>query len=71
MVLPNSTLRKGGAANDQGRGVSVTNYNDFRGADPTAVAAISSRIDQMEQICRAGSSRRCRTRAALRVEVRR
>jgi hypothetical protein len=29
-------------------GVNVTNYNDFRGADPAAVAAISQRINQME-----------------------
>lgn len=40
--------RRMAAANDAGPPVSLTNYNDFRGADPSAVAAISERLDQME-----------------------
>lgn len=48
MVFPNSTLRSGMSAAN-GNSVSVTNYNDFRGADPAAVAAIEGRIDRMQR----------------------
>lgn len=33
---------------DMPQPVSLTNYNDFRGADPSAVAAITARLNQME-----------------------
>jgi hypothetical protein len=49
LFVPNSSGRI--VSNDNmgmGARVSLTNYNDFRGADPTAVAAISARIDRME-----------------------
>jgi hypothetical protein len=49
MVLPNSSLRQGFAANDSAPNVSVTNYNDFRGADAQSVAAMQQRVDQMER----------------------
>jgi hypothetical protein len=49
LVLPNSTMGSGKVSGGGGQQLSLTNFNDFRGADPSAVAAISSRIDQMER----------------------
>jgi hypothetical protein len=48
MVMPNSTLRSGGFQS-AGTQISLVNNNDFRGADPAAVAAITGRLDQMER----------------------
>lgn len=40
--------RRMAAANDVGPRISVTNINDFRGADSAAIGAIESRLNQME-----------------------
>ncbi len=48
-VLPNSSLQSTlGGGSGRGPSLSIVNHNDFRGADPASVAAINSRLDQME-----------------------
>jgi len=47
-ITPASESRRLAAANDSGPTLSLTNYNDFRGADASSVAAIQQRLDQME-----------------------
>lgn len=49
MVLPNSSLRHGVAANDRGSVFAPVFNNDFRGADANAVSAIEARLDRFQE----------------------
>jgi len=47
-ITPAGESRRLAAANDSGPRISLTNHNDFRGADPAAVAAIEQKLGRME-----------------------
>jgi len=47
-IISNDNLRRSAAAGGA-RSIQLTNYNDFRGADASAVSAIEGRLDQMER----------------------
>lgn len=47
-IIPNHRLKNVGNDNSPSRSVALTFNNDFRGADPSAVASINAKLDRMQ-----------------------